>query len=524
MKNLVLLVCLSLTCVNTLYAQEEPDLGTEAQRAAGKELYEKNCAQCHGDTGDGAGVAAPYLLPRPRDFTSGLFKFRTTTSGDLPTDEDLKRSIRYGMPYTSMPAWPTLSEAQIQNLVYYIKTFNDDFAGPYGLVEPIEIPDPPRFSEESARRGRDVYVENECSKCHGELGRGDGPSAPTLEDQWGDPIRAADLTKRWTFRNGTTRRDIYRTFTTGLDGTPMPAFEIPPEDRWALVDYIYSLSRDDPEYGTVVRSKAIFGELDIRQGAALFEEAEATYFPVVGQIIEPGRSFVPGVDGVEVKAVHNEEEMALLLVWHDRRADRTGHNSLMPDRVPPGTVPADTTMGTLTEPEAITVDTTAGIYSDAVAVQIPSAPSEGIEKPYFLSGDARHPVDLWFADLAGDSVFVYTGRGSSQIEPAEGEVDFFAHYDNGAWTAVFKRKRFPEEGFRFEEGQFVPVAFSFWDGFYQEHGNKRGITSWYHVYVSPMQTQSAALPMVKYGLFTFLIEVMIVSLVRWRHKKRKVTV
>ena len=83
-----------------------PDVGTEAQRESGKNLYLKYCSQCHGDKGDAAGYATPHLMPRPRDFTTGKFKVRTTPSGALPSHQDLVNIIRLGMPYTSMPAWP----------------------------------------------------------------------------------------------------------------------------------------------------------------------------------------------------------------------------------------------------------------------------------------------------------------------------------------------------------------------------------------------------------------------------------
>ena len=144
MKRLVLLIIWCSLGTGALYAQEEePDLGTEAQREAGRELYIDKCAQCHGQSGDGQGIAAPYLKPSPRDFTAGIFKIRTTASGQLPTDEDLREAIREGMPYTGMPAWHQLSERQITNLMYFIKTFNEDFAGPYGTPDEVVIPEPP---------------------------------------------------------------------------------------------------------------------------------------------------------------------------------------------------------------------------------------------------------------------------------------------------------------------------------------------------------------------------------------------
>ncbi|MDX1531636.1 MAG: c-type cytochrome [Rhodothermales bacterium] len=503
-------------------AAQEPDLGTEAQRAAGLELYLDKCAQCHGDDGAGQGPGAPFFQPAPRDFTTGIFKFRSTPGGELPTDADLRRSIREGMPYTGMPGWPQLSEQEVQNLVYAIKTFNDDFAGPYGVVEPIEIPDAPGFSEAAAERGRAVYVENECFTCHGDQGRGNGESAPTLENHWGEPIRPADLTKRWTFSNGSEREDIYRTFTTGLDGTPMPSYELPAEDSWALVDYVYSLSRDGAEYGTVVVSEGVAGPLDLSQGRALFEAARPTYFPVVGQVIEPGRAFQPGVNGVEVRAVHTADEIALLLVWHDMVADRSGTNSPTME-APRFGAAADTTAAAASAETAGAVTTApeaapASAFSDAVAVQFPAEPTEGNEKPYFLFGDERHPVELWFADLAGETAERLLGRGHQQIEPAEGAPDFRAAYEDGAWVVLFKGPRLVEGGLSFEEEAFVPIAFSVWDGFNAERGNRRGITSWYHLYVAPLETQSAAVPMAQWALLALVLELGLVFFVRRKYK------
>ena len=68
-------------------------------------LYLERCASCHGKSGHGDGEYAGLLNPRPRDFTSGRFKFRSTDTGGLPTDEDLVHSITEGLHGTSMPAW-----------------------------------------------------------------------------------------------------------------------------------------------------------------------------------------------------------------------------------------------------------------------------------------------------------------------------------------------------------------------------------------------------------------------------------
>src|SRR2546428_10987324 len=82
-----------------------PDRLSAKDTTAGKRVYVKWCAGCHGDAGAGDGPAASHMLPRPRDFTGAIYKIRTTASGQLPTDQDGLRSIDEGLPGTAMPAW-----------------------------------------------------------------------------------------------------------------------------------------------------------------------------------------------------------------------------------------------------------------------------------------------------------------------------------------------------------------------------------------------------------------------------------
>ena len=193
----VLIAMVSATPTESVRAAA-PDVGTDAQREAGKQLYSKYCSQCHGEKGDGEGPAAPHLRPRPRNFTTGKFKVRTTPNGALPTHQDLVNIIRHGMPYTSMPAWPTLSDQDVSNLAYFITTFSPDFSNPEKVPKPVTLPSAPGATKESVEAGKKLYEESGCLKCHGTLGRGDGPSAPTLKDDWGHAMRAADLAQPWT--------------------------------------------------------------------------------------------------------------------------------------------------------------------------------------------------------------------------------------------------------------------------------------------------------------------------------------
>ena len=115
-----------------------PALFAAEESLPGGARYQKLCSQCHGEKGDGNGVAAARLLPRPRDFTAGKFKVRTTPSGSLPTDADLLRIIKNGMPYTSMPGWSHLPESDLQELLAAVKSFSPDFADPSKAGTPID--------------------------------------------------------------------------------------------------------------------------------------------------------------------------------------------------------------------------------------------------------------------------------------------------------------------------------------------------------------------------------------------------
>jgi mono/diheme cytochrome c family protein len=188
-------------------------------------LYGAACATCHGRLGDGAGRSARLLgLPPPRDFTRGLFKLQSTPNGSVPRDEDLYRTISRGIAGTWMPAWEQrLTPAARWALVRYIKSFSN-LAEQGAPDEPVAVPDAPGASPELEREGRYVYATLQCWKCHGVRGAGDGPSSKTLKDDWGARIRPANLT-RGVFKGGASPADLYRTFRTGLSGTPMPALE-----------------------------------------------------------------------------------------------------------------------------------------------------------------------------------------------------------------------------------------------------------------------------------------------------------
>ncbi len=245
---LLLALCVATASLADADAKEEHQKRplSAADAAAGKPLYLRECSGCHGERGNGAGPAADYVDPRPRDFTQARFKFRTTKSGQPPATADILRTLQRGIPGTAMPSFAFLSDDERKKIAAYVLKLADLLDGP----EPEAIHDigtPPPMTAESVAKGKELFPEAGCTTCHGESGKGDGKSAKDLKDTSGKPIKPRDLTQG-IFRGGGERTDIYYRLLTGLDGTPMPSYRdsIDPPELWELVDYVLSLKQPQP--------------------------------------------------------------------------------------------------------------------------------------------------------------------------------------------------------------------------------------------------------------------------------------
>jgi DMSO reductase family type II enzyme heme b subunit len=426
---------------------------SQAQGVTGEALYGRNCAGCHGSDGKGDGPAADFLYPRPRDFTQGTFKVRSTASGDLPTDEDLLRTITRGMPGAAMPGWENLSEAERRELVRYIKTFSERFTRE-PPPERAALGSPVPFTKEAVAKGREIYRKMKCWECHGEEGRGDGPSAPTLKDDWGFSIRVGNLTQRRNFRGGDVVEDIYRAFTTGFDGTPMPSFadSLSEEERWQLASYVHSLSGDRPPARgrTVVRARALPGPLPRDPQDPRWQNSPPVEVLLAGQIVQRPRLHTPSVTSLRVRALYNSQEIAFLLQWDDGTRSFQG-----------------------------------GPFNDAVAIQFPAGRSDKPGKPHYLMGDAERPVILWRWEAGRASVEEYTAHGLGTVRPfpARGKTVWGRSvYRNGQWSVVMGGRLSPAQKapeVRFEKGKAIPVGFYVWDGSAGERWEKGSLSTWH---------------------------------------------
>ncbi len=275
------------------FAERYPDLEEAAQ------MFMPNCARCHGVEGGGDGPMSRRLFPKPRNYQRGVFKFAAVEDGSKPRRVDLVRTLVHGLPGSAMPSFRSTSLAELSALVDYVRylSIRGEVEGllvyeweenelrpreaieeayelvwerwleaaqhAYEVTAPAPDTDPKRLA-----LGEAVFLDADrgnCFSCHGEDGRGEGKSAvrigeegqryALLRDEWGDFILPRDLTTG-VFRGGTRREDVYARIHCGIPGTPMPALGksvdaggaalLSEEEKWALVDYVLSLSGQGP--------------------------------------------------------------------------------------------------------------------------------------------------------------------------------------------------------------------------------------------------------------------------------------
>ena len=261
------LVCVLAACSSSAFEEPQRLGGYEISPElleAGRKLYVRNCATCHGVRGDGKGPSASTLWPPPRDFTRALFKYAGVADRGLPADDELVRIIRHGLPGTAMAAWD-LPESEIRLIIDYIKTFSPEgkgFRDPTLEVQNPVIPADPFADappEAVLRSGERLYHEVfQCGKCHpayvragkySEGLRGVIPFEPV--PKWSENFDAVLLppdflrhpmrSVRRDARGGLRADDLFRVIAYGLQG-PMPGHgNLGVANIWAVARYVKHL-------------------------------------------------------------------------------------------------------------------------------------------------------------------------------------------------------------------------------------------------------------------------------------------
>ncbi len=309
--------------------------------ARGRLVFGKQCVICHGETGDGAGKFAYLMNPRPRNLKVGKFKL-STTQNQIPSDDDLLRTISRGMPGSAMPPWGHLPATDLKALVAYVRKINVDAvraeleAGvndgtykpeeiPVQLAErttpgaPIVVPPEPKVDDLRWFNGRRVYLEA-CASCHGPDGHPLPEAVKFDDDGYPDPPRSF---VNGIFKGGMEGPALFCRIMKGMRGTPMPASEgnYSIDEVWDLIHYVQSLARA----GSQDRAQLSQGTLIApNSGASLptgpkdsaWNQARPLYVALTPLWWTEDR-----IEGLVVQALHSDRELALRLSWIDRTQD-----------------------------------------------------------------------------------------------------------------------------------------------------------------------------------------------------------
>lgn len=474
-------------------------------------IYLKRCAQCHGEEGDGQGVAAEFMYPAPRDFTLGLFKYKTTNAdSEFPTDADFRTTIRDGLTGTAMPGWKTiLSDAEIDALIQKIKVLGYwDEEDPADL-EPIDLGTPPVVTPELLAQGREQFVKA-CVQCHGETGRGNITSGKRLKDDLEARIWPRNLTQPETWRVTVDVEDVFQRLSTGIPGTPMPEHSttMSADDRWAIANYVMTL-RDTAtplsKGDSVIRAVRTTGDLPSDPTDSAWDAAPAITFSLAPNVIKEPRLFTSLNEMVTVRALYNDNDIAMRVDVDDRTYS----------------VP-----GSELEQEYALEDVTA--TRDAIAVQLPASVSGTNEKPYFRQGDRKNPVNMWSwtapavtPEIAETvSIIDAFGQEKSPIVRADSsDLSATGAWKDGRWQVVFKRalKTNTIADLQFSEGVYTPIAFANWDGVNGEEGLRQSFTAWYWLLLEPTDNSTKTIGT---AMLAAALAGLLFVLIVWRARRR----
>ncbi len=486
-----------------------PSTFVSAADPGAEKLYNRHCAACHGIKGDGEGPAAYLLSPKPRNFSLGVYKIRSTPSGSPPTDQDLLRTLKLGIPGTAMPMWDRLPETDLVALVEYLKSFSDIFEDEEMMDPPIVIKSPPPAGPKSISAGKKVYEQMGCADCHGPGGKGDGPSAATIKDDQDRRIRPYDFTLgAGLMKGGATPQDIYRTFTTGLDGTPMPSYadSLKEDQRWQLVRYVQSLSSSGqpstaPKRTSTVRAVNSSTNPSLAADDPIWKSAPTADVP-----LRPLWSRDSWVDSVKVQAIAGPEITAIRLEWRDIRKDEEViRNRDFRDAVAiqfvPGGNPNDYIglpfIGMGDEEKAVTIwhwkadwqaDIAGGFrgvvqkYGDSMDKILQEA-DLSIDKSSFAGLAAANPLSL---QTRKSSVEVLSAKGFGTLTslPVEAQtVEGHGEWHNGSWVVVMQQTLEPRTAHSLKQGKPLPIAVAVWDGAAGDRNGQKSVSQWMELVV-----------------------------------------
>lgn len=507
-------------------------LAADKAPATGQQLYNQHCSACHGEKGDGQGLAAAYLYPKPRNFRLGKFKL-IRTPNLAPSDADLEAVIQRGMPGSSMPPWPKLNAQERKLLMAHVldlyraglrddyiaraKEEEDEeppeeriveFVNRRGTAEPaVELPALHAESDEAIARGKELYVKQSCHSCHGKEGKGDGVQAMFDDDKL--PTRPRDFTVG-VFKGGHDVASLYRRIAIGMPGTPMPASaNLTPEQVGDMIHFIRSLSNEPTRNAVVLNRETLVAKRVAAVSLQLDDSAWEAMKPVTIRTTPLWWRDGPQ-SNLQVAAVHDGQSLAVRLTWDDRQADRhAGKTESFRDAAAiefssGGAEPfvGMGAKGTILDLWLWDADRAAPADLEEVNPRLvvdvyPFNEKQGAETAEYdrvgtkttnqadISLPARtagNQIARSSAHPSGASSLTAAGPGTINFRPRENqEVKARGEWQDGHWTVVFLRPLKSKVGVSLTPGAHVSAAFALWDGAHRDRGPQKQISIWQDV-------------------------------------------
>ena len=494
-----------------IYVLNMIDLPDPAQTKA---LFERNCMSCHGSGGEGDGVAAEFLIPRPRNFVASPYRFAAEWSDEAHIVADLERTIRTGVPRSAMPAFGgVLSESQVAGLAKYVFDLRDTDTVTTSS-EQVEVGARPPLTVELVNRGKELFTNLACTTCHGETGAGDGILALNLVDFQQNPVRPADFTTG-LFKSGQRSEDLVRSILKGVPGTPMVAYEgillVENEDSdeesyntidaWALASYIRTLAPKTPPSG--VPSGFDIAAKPAMDVSMMSDPTHPAWLGVQAASlrVNPLQTRHDELTHVDVRTVRSDDQIAICIEWND--------SSLNPlevsgDRQPDG------------------MAVMFGLDESPSAVQVTAVESENddpmlnewhwsADKQYVCAGGDPSADSIDFGVLTGWPFYVLapgevpqssidTSKEMDSQECAVIESNGLvpqalenqgstasAVWIDGVWRVLITRDLKTDDSMdiQFIEGIRVPISISIWDGSAGSRLEAMSVSSWHWLTVEP---------------------------------------
>lgn len=480
----------------------------------GLSVYAEKCAPCHGATGRGDGPAAYLLYPKARDFSSGQFRLTSTQSG-LPSDADLLRTLKRGIPGSSMPPWAHLPDSVLSALVSTIRELAIE-SRTATLMEsnamtreqalsiakevlatgpPADVPPRPT-SGVNLSSGRQLYVTG-CAPCHDLDGR--GLLKRDLKDDDGYPIFARDFTQG-IFKGGSEPEVLALRIARGLPGSPMPGLPYSAEELWSIVDYLGTLIKP----GAQERAEQIMKklQLDVVDGSiprdpgdGRWKQVKPSFLPVTPLWWRNDR-----IEGVEVSILRNLEEIGIRLEWSDSTADisqlsQHGFSDGVATQFSNADDPPSFTMGSTGREcdiwywraslDPLIAGVAAQPYdshrnysenqqlSEVIAKDAAFMTATAAGNPVATTDHARSIQNLQatgFGTLGPDGPENQTIEGSASRTPS-------------GWAVVFIRRMQPTKpgDVVFDPNRPMHVGFAVWDGHNQDRNGQKSTTIWHRL-------------------------------------------